>query len=520
MIVIDSLGYADLGFRNDKEIDTPNLDALADRGLKLERYYVHTACSPSRAALMTGRYAHHTGVHDSFEASSNLAVESDEVFLSEQLKDAGYATHMIGKWHLGHHKWEYLPTYRGFDSFYGFLTDGGCYYMGRSTGNFKTYRFWFHYLEMKAPKCNVESCVRIPWEAQNQYSTENLSNKAVQAISRHAESFSDKPLFLYLAYQGVAAGFPQPNQVPPHFAEPYAKRIKSPTRRQFAAMLSALDQGIGNVTHALQLNGFNEDNTLIIISTDTGGPVDTEDAVGSSNQPLRGGRHSLFEGGVRGTAFLAGYGVSTKNRSVYKGLMHIADWFATIADVAGFPIKSSKRLDSLSHWTHLSGSALDATSAVRSEVVLGNVSESYGTGFAMIVDEQGTKDESATAGPKQWKIVAGSAGYPFTWSDSNPQPHQREKGYQPPSSKSCKHGYCLYELLSDPYEQNDLATDPAYTNVLANLRTKLHAELETSHTIVPDCTKAPVEKYEQHVVHVWYPYCDDTSHSTFPTIPI
>lgn len=499
-IVIDDLGYADIGYRNDNEIDTPHLNSIVGRGIDLQRYYVHTVCSPSRAALMTGRFSHHTGVHNWLHPIANIAVELDEVFLSQKLKDAGYATHMVGKWHLGHHKWSYTPTYRGFDTYFGYYTGGGDYFMGRCDSE----RYWFQYLDAKAPNCNEEeTCVRIPWEIQVEYSTEVFSRKAVEVVERHAAHERDKPLFLYLAFQAMHAGFFQPNQVPPYWVEPYLKRMGPGQRRQFAGALAAVDSAVGNLTDVLERNGFTDENTLIIVSTDNGGPVHVGDAVGARNTPYRGGKHCLYEGGVRGVAFLAGYGIKRKGKS-YSALMHITDWFATLADVAGFSLETKRPLDSVSHWARLSADSdeeLADAEPLRTEIALGNVSD-YGYGFGMIIDD----DEG-----HQWKIIADSPGYPSVLTEEDPasDPHGLET-----KGKSCHNGFCLFELTSDPQESNDLAEDPAYASILAKLRKRILQEIETFHDIPKDCDIEATPRYELHVGNAWWPYCpdDDDSH--------
>lgn len=499
-ILVDDLGYTDFGYKNGGEIDTPNLDAIAHRGIDFTRYYVHCVCSPSRAALMTGRYSHHTGVHNWLVPVGNIGVGLDEVFISEKMKEAGYATHMVGKWHLGHHKWDYLPNYRGFDSYYGMLTGGGCYFMGRANAE----GFWYQYIETTAPKCNVESCARIPWEAQTKYSTETFSEKAVEVIDRHAAAYNSQPLFLYVAYQAVHAGGWQFTQVPPHYVDPYLDRMKPGKRQQFAGMVAALDSGIGNITSALERNGYTDENTLIIVSTDNGGPIEPVDATGSSNRPFRGGKHSLYEGGVRGLGFVAGYGIQRKN-TTYAGLMHITDWFATLADVAGYSLDTKKPLDSVSHWAKLSApesfSEEDIlASPMRTEVVLGNSSD-HGIGFAMLVD-----DEEG----RQWKIVTGTPGFPNTWGTYSTTPEEQFLADKK-EGVPCPNNFCLYEISSDPEERHNLSTDPAYKQVLKKLKKVLLDEFATSHDLVADCDIKPVSKVEEHVNHAWWPYCDSTS---------
>lgn len=493
--MVDDMGWADPGFRNNNQIKTPHMNAIWERGLELTRYYVHSVCSPSRAALMTGRYSHHTGVHDWLRPADNIAVMLDEVFLSDRMKEANYATYMVGKWHLGHHMFDYLPSYRGFDYYYGLLTGAGDYFMGFS--NFQ--RYWFQLMEATTPKCRKDTCIRIASEAQLQYSTELFTRKAIAAVNRHADSKTDMPLFMFVSFQGVHYGGLQPDQVPQFYVAPYLETLPSGKRRQFAGMLSAVDSGIGNITEVLNARGFTDENTLIILTTDNGGPVETGDACGSRNTPFRGGKHALFEGGVRGTALLAGYGIQRKG--TYDGLMHIVDWYATLADVAGYSLKGGRPLDGVSHWPRLTAAEGDATlsPAPRTSVVLGNVSH-FGRGFGMVIDD----DEG-----KQWKIVAGSPGFPDTWSSIDDYgAHEDDTLALDPAATPCHKGFCLFELTSDPEERQDLATNPKYANTLDKLKKRILAELATYRDIPRNCKVGAKPKYDEIVGNTWWPWCE------------
>jgi hypothetical protein len=185
------------------------------------------------------------------------------------------------QWHLGYACWEYTPTFRGYSSYYGFYSGGQDYFMHGSKGSLD-----FH-LEV-GERCG-DNCSLPQWNAVGTYSTTLFTSRAVEVVEQHDTS---SPLFVYLAYQAVHA----PREVPALYADKYNDTIQDNDRRQFAGMLTCMDEGIGNFTAALSDNNM-LDNTFIIFSTDNGGPVpDTPggDYVGSRNYPLRGGKHSTY----------------------------------------------------------------------------------------------------------------------------------------------------------------------------------------------------------------------------------
>lgn len=185
MIVADDLGWNDVGFHGSKRIPTPNIDPLAKEGIILDNYYVLPTCTPSRSAIMTGRYGIHTGMQsDTIYAPNAWGVGLEEKFLPQYLKPLGYQTHAVGKWHLGHYAKEFTPTFRGFDSFYGYYLGKGNYW---SHGNRETY--W---------GLDLHDNLDPVYTQRGNYSTEMFTAEAEARIRDHDTS---KPLFMYLAYQ-------------------------------------------------------------------------------------------------------------------------------------------------------------------------------------------------------------------------------------------------------------------------------------------------------------------------------
>jgi arylsulfatase B len=285
VIVADDLGYAELGCQGGKDIRTPHIDSIAQNGVRFTSAYVTApVCSPSRAGLMTGRYQQRFGHEFNAIGPQNrlphVGLPLSEITLADRLKRAGYTSGCVGKWHLGGSA-PYHPQKRGFEEFFGYLHEGHFY----ADSRFITAASHLRPNEPRYDDQNPLLCGTEPVENTG-YLTEVFSREALTFIDRH----KDRPLFLYLAYNAVHS----PMQV----TEKYLKRfpdILDPKRRMFAAMLSALDDGVGAVLEKLHELGIEED-TLIIFLSDNGGPTAE---LTSGNAPLRGGKGQLYEGGIR-----------------------------------------------------------------------------------------------------------------------------------------------------------------------------------------------------------------------------
>jgi arylsulfatase A-like enzyme len=269
----DDLGWKDVGYHG-SEIKTPNLDRLSAAGVRLEQFYVQPVCSPTRAALLTGRYPMRYGLQVGVVRPwAQYGLPLAERTLAEALRSAGYRTAIAGKWHLGHFQPAYLPTRRGFDHQYG-------HYNGALD-------YWTHVRDGGLDWHRDDKALR-----EEGYTTQLLAKEAVRLITAHDEA---KPLFLYLPFNAPHA----PLQAPEEYLD-RCKEIKNKQRRTYAAMVSCLDDAIGTVTAALQKKGMAK-NTLLIFSSDNGGPIKQ----GATNGPLRAGKGTLYEGGVRVAAWAA-----------------------------------------------------------------------------------------------------------------------------------------------------------------------------------------------------------------------
>ena len=346
-IVSDDQGWKDAGFHG-SDIKTPNLDRLAETGARLEQFYAQPMCTPTRAALMTGRYPHRYGLQTLvIPSAGTYGLATDEWLLPQALKTVGYRTAIVGKWHLGHADRKYWPRQRGFDYQYGPLLGEIDYFTHSAHG----VRDWFRNNQ--------------PVKEQG-YVTQLLGKDAVKLIERHDPA---TPLFLYLTFTAPHA----PYQAPKEYLDRYAQ-IADPARRAYAAMITFMDDEIGRVVRALEQRAMRP-NTLIVFQSDNGGPrsakftgeVDmSKSTIPADNGPYRDGKASLYEGGTRVVA-LANWPGRISAGSVVDQPIHVVDMYPTLSGLAGASRGPAKPLDGLDVWPTLS----DGKPSPRTEVVYG-----------------------------------------------------------------------------------------------------------------------------------------------------
>ncbi|MFO1152801.1 MAG: sulfatase-like hydrolase/transferase [Rhodospirillales bacterium] len=320
VIVADDLGYGDVGFNGGRDLRTPRLDALAKSGVvATEGYVAASVCSPSRAGLMTGRYPQRFGHENNIPeepGNNNLGLPVAEKTIGDVMKAAGYATGAIGKWHLGQAP-VFHPNRRGFDEFFGFL--GGMH----------------DYLPGRASQIERNG---VPVK-ETRYLTNAFGDEAADFVKRHR----NEPFFLYLAFNAPHT----PMQAPPGYLARFAN-IADPTRRTYAAMVSALDDAIGHVADTLAENNL-ERRTLVVFLSDNG----ANKTYGGSNAPLKNGKASLYEGGVRIPFFLRWPGTLPAGRSDDRPIISL-DILPTAAAVAGAN-PATKPLDGVNLLPYLRG---------------------------------------------------------------------------------------------------------------------------------------------------------------------
>ena len=335
-IVADDLGWKDVGFHG-SDIKTPNIDALAAAGARLEQFYAQPMCTPTRAALMTGRYPFRYGLQTAVILSGHrYGLPTEERLLPQSLKDAGYETAIVGKWHLGHADRKFWPKQRGFDHQYGPLIGEIDYFTHKQQGVLDWYR---NNQRLDEPG----------------YSTDLIGREAVRLIAKHDTGI---PLYLYLTFNAPHT----PYQAPQAWLDRY-KHLADPSRRAYSAMVSAMDEQIGHVVAALDKRGMRA-NTLIVFQSDNGGTSNplfagegdvSKIKIPVDNGPLRDGKGSLYEGGTRVVAF-ANWPGHIKPGTV-EGMMHVVDMYPTLATLAGAPLDKGKALDGMDMWRTISEGA-------------------------------------------------------------------------------------------------------------------------------------------------------------------
>ncbi|HEX5043158.1 MAG TPA: arylsulfatase [Candidatus Polarisedimenticolaceae bacterium] len=344
-ILADDLGWKDVGFHG-SDIRTPNLDKLAAAGTELQQFYTLPMCTPSRAALLTGRYPWRYGLQTGvIPPQESYGIPTDEWLLPQALKDAGYLTAIVGKWHLGHGDKKLWPRQRGFDHQYGPLIGEIDYFTHEASGKKDWYR-------------NNEPV------AEKGYSTTLFGDEAVRLIEGQEPG---KPLFLYLAFNAPHT----PYQAPQEYLDRY-KNIEDPSRRAYAGSITALDDQVGRVLAALDRKGM-RGNTLIVFMSDnggtrnalfTGGIADVSKIkIPCDNGPYREGKGTNYEGGTRVVAFVTWPG--HVQPGTVEGMLHMVDLYPTLVALAGGKVDKAKPLDGSDAWSTISTGA----TSPRSEVV-------------------------------------------------------------------------------------------------------------------------------------------------------
>lgn len=411
LIVADDLGWSDVGWHQGFS-KTPHMDRLVAEGVELDQHYVQPVCTPTRAALLSGRYPGRFGPHAL--APSNLrAMPLGTVTLASALKSRGYHTYQSGKWHLGA-KQEWGPTVFGFDHGYGTLTGAADPWTHKyRPGPYED--TWHRDGELFHEEGNATELV------------------AAEALRRIEEKQS--PWFIYVPFHAVHTPVDAPEE---HLrlydgVKFHDDPEKQNSRLRMAAMVSQLDAKIGQFVAALEKT-VQRGNTLIIFTSDNGGIESLKNAyvghvgdspLNSENDPLRGQKNTLFEGGTRVCAFANWPGKLTPHK--FRTPMHVVDWFPTLANLVGYQPSADLQWDGINQWPALTG-AVPASSDRTIYIAMQNGSQSLRHG--------------------DWKLIA-------------------LKGKEP----------LLFDIANDPYEKNDLAAShPDKVAELQKLREEQHAK--------------------------------------------
>lgn len=323
ILLADDLGYADVGFQGCKDIPTPNLDGLAKSGVRCTNGYVSGPyCSPTRAGLLTGRYQTRFGHEFNPGAGPNVGLPLTETTMADRFKEAGYATGLVGKWHLGEAA-RFHPQKRGFGDHFGFLAGAHPYFPG-----------------LGRPILRGTNEVD-----EKEYLTDAFAREAVAFIDHHKQ----EPFFLYLAFNAV--------HTPMHATEDRLKKfeaIADNRRRTYAAMTLAMDEAVGKVLDKLRAEKL-EENTLIFFFSDNGGPTMQGTTInGSRNTPLRGSKRTTLEGGIRVPFVVSWKGKLPAGKTFDQPIIQL-DVQPTALAAAGVAAKPEWKLDGVDLLPYLSG---------------------------------------------------------------------------------------------------------------------------------------------------------------------
>ena len=428
IMVADDLGWADVGFHGNTEIDTPSLDRLAREGVQLDRFYTTPICSPTRAALMTGRDPMRLGVaYAVIMPWQNNGIHPDETFLPELFLDAGYQTGMIGKWHLGHAQQTYHPNNRGFEHFYGHLhTEVGFFPPFANQGG-------------KDFQRNGESI------DDQGYESFLLADEASRFIR---ERDRDRPFFMYMPfiaphtpldapqdlqdkYKDINTDLEPARSQQTDFTRTTSKIMMMPSARpMYAAVVDGMDQAIGRVLDTLDDEGI-ADNTIVLFFSDNGGAAYS--VGGADNVPLRGGKGETFEGGIRVVAAMR-WPDQLAAGGVMDSIMSAMDVMPTLAAAAGIEVE-----------THFEIDGRDMLPAIREGVAMPRQD------YLFFASETPIKGHyNLTVFNDEWKLV-------------QEQVH---------GLSSVDITNYLFRIKDDPYEYNNLAQE--YPDVVAQLSREIH----------------------------------------------
>jgi len=324
VLLADDLGWNDVGYHN-PSVRTPQIDRLAAEGLELDRFYVEPTCSPTRASLMTGLFSIRHGVNMPIQWYTENGLPLEFKILPQHFKEAGYTTHLVGKWHLGHGIRDYLPNQRGFDSFYGFVGGAVGYYDHLFMGG----------IDWQRDGATV---------AEEGYATELIAQEASRIVAESGET----PYFLLVSFNA------------PHtpIQGPGGEREEHEGRRTYLEMVGALDAAIGRVMDAVR-SADAAAGTLVLFASDNGGqePVPfwkewlippTADGF-ADNGMLRGDKGRVYEGGIRVPAVIWWPGTLDSGERLDQPI-HVADLLPTLGEAVGFEVED---LDGQSQWSSL-----------------------------------------------------------------------------------------------------------------------------------------------------------------------
>jgi arylsulfatase I/J len=504
MVIVDDFGWAETSYHrepSDPEISTPTIDSLVRQGVELNRHYVHMMCTPSRASFYSGRLPVHVLTQLADPCDKNGAVPRNMTGIAQVLKRGGYATHQVGKWDAGMVTPTHTPKGRGYDTSLNYFSHGNWMW---------TESEWLGSYDHRSdiPSASETQIVDLwntdePASSLNgtKYEEDIFRDRMLSILHAHDQS---SPLFL--TYASKLCHYPM--QAPEAYQElPRVKAITQPNRRVYHAMVAFLDEQLRNITETMQQLGMWE-NTLMVLTSDNGGYVQQEKGgcnssgyggaassdvghgtacengeAGANNFPLRGGKYSNFEGGIRVNAFVSGGFVPLAVRGVkLEQSIHIVDWYATFAGLAGvdptdhFAAASGlPPIDSLDVWPLVSGASAISPRQTAGHLVTKELLVLGEYKYALPLTEMSASERGGPTYPNASTASDAIGSHTFT----------------------CPRTGCLYNVATDISEFHEISAQ--FPDVVKNMRAEIAKRAatiwSTDHSNDPACKVAAVEKW-------------------------
>ncbi|XP_054923804.2 arylsulfatase B-like [Dermacentor andersoni] len=470
VIMVESLGWADVGFHGSRQMRTPNIDALAADGVILNKYYTPPSGVASRVGLLTGVYPYRAGITRTIHPSQPTALPTLFTTLPMFLKNLGYVTHFVGVWSLGFFKDEFTPENRGFDTAFAKWSGPGDYWTHVSSDRKYNY---FHGYDLRLNR-------EVLWNKTGTYATRAFTERATEIIAQHDKA---KPLFMLIAHQGVQAANNYGSvQCPPEHLDTFAT-IAHRKRILLAGALAEVDDSVGKVFGALHNRSMLNDTVLIFVSS-SGGLADREDESSnwSFNWPLRGTKGTYFEGGIRVPAFVWSPLLGDRSPRVSSQLMHVTDWLPTLVNVAGGDAKILGDLadfDSFNQWPTISKNLVSPRKSIIHNfdiarqnfvILLGQYKGLIATHRSVSWDrkskwfpleglelKQPSKFEKRISSGEAYKVLQQLRGKGFNLTDPTRRGSLLNcKAIAKPRGCNRGRGPCLFDLANDPCEQDNV----------------------------------------------------------------
>ena len=479
VILADDLGYGDTSAYGSKIVRTPNIDALAASGVRFtDGHVTHPVCSPSRAGLLTGRYQERFGWEFNPKGRDKQAgVSLNEIMLPQVMKAAGYATGMVGKWHLGQ-PGGYYPTERGFDFFFGFAGGGSVYITDPKPGdalegagsddevddvigakpapdaaNLAQARQQLEAARSRAPITRNGVVVR-----ETEYQTDAFTREGVSFIEQHR----NQPFFLYMAYHAPH----KPLQATKKYYDRFPEIASKPLRIH-TAMISAMDDGVGAIEAKLKADGLDK-NTIVFFLSDNGCPQSVGDAGACSNAPLVGFKRWHFEGGIR-VPFIVSWPGHVPAGQVDNRVVSSLDIFPTAVAAAGGKLAADRAYDGVDLLPFLTSRLSDPPNPTLYWRAGPNFAIRDG-GWKMMMTNNAQPEAEVTSEPKS----EGKEKLAKDKVDRKALMGSKDRlSSQPPDASPFGQHTMLYDLSQSPTETLNLAAQKPAT--VSDLKAKIDA---------------------------------------------